>query len=170
MDLFEEIYRQNYDKVYRFLQKLTNDSALSEDLTQETFLCAFKCFDKFNGTCEIYTWLISIAKHIYFKYLKKNRLMLQSSNLDIIIDTYRTLNSDENPPEAFDRKIMREAIIKVIGKIPEKYRDVVILRIYGEMSFAQVGKALGISENSAKVIYCRAKKMLKEEFENEIGM
>jgi len=170
LDLFEEIYRQNFDKVFRFLQKLTGNYTLSEDLAQETFLRAFESFERFDGSCEIYTWLISIAKHVYYKYLKKNKMMLQSSNLDVIIDTYQTLNTDENPPEAFDRKLMRDAIIKVIGKLPEKYRDVVILRIYGEMNFSQVGFALGISENSAKVIYCRAKKMLKEEFENEIGL
>ena len=45
-----------------------------------------------------------------------------------------------------------------------------MLRIYAELSFAQVADALSISENSAKVIYFRAKKMLKEEFEHEYSM
>lgn len=170
MDPFEEIYKQNFEKVFRFLQKLTGDYSLSEDLAQETFLRAFESFERYNGSCQIYTWLVSIAKHVYYKYLKKNKLFLQSSNLDIIIDTYQTLNPDENPIEAFDRKLMREAIVKVIDKLPPKYKDVVILRVYGKMSFSEVGIALKISENSAKVIYCRAKKMLKEEFENEIGL
>jgi beta-galactosidase/beta-glucuronidase len=55
-------------------------------------------------------------------------------------------------------------------KIPAKYRDVVMLRIYADMPFSQVAAALDISESSAKVIYFRAKKMLMEELKDEFAM
>ena len=66
--------------------------------------------------------------------------------------------------------VVAEAVRRIINGIPEKYRDVVMLRIYGEMSFNQVAQALNISENSAKVIFFRAKKMLMEEIKNEFGL
>ena len=66
--------------------------------------------------------------------------------------------------------MVAEAVRRIINGIPEKYRDVVMLRIYGEMSFNQVAQALNISENSAKVIFFRAKKMLMEEIKNEFGL
>ena len=56
---------------------------------------------------------------------------------------------------------MREAV----ERLPEKYRDVVILRTYADMPFSDIARSLKISENSAKVIYHRAKKMLKELFD-----
>ena len=68
------------------------------------------------------------------------------------------------------KKVVAEAIRSIVNGIPEKYRDVVILRIYGEMSFLQVSQALNISESSAKVIFFRAKKMLMEEIKNEFGL
>ncbi|MDE6731124.1 MAG: hypothetical protein K2J71_10180, partial [Oscillospiraceae bacterium] len=51
-----------------------------------------------------------------------------------------------------------------------KYQDVMILRIYAEMSYSQIGNALHISENSARVIYYRAKKMMLEAIQNEYDM
>ena len=51
--------------------------------------------------------------------------------------------------------------------IPKKYRDVVMLRLYAELPFSQVAAALKIGENSAKVIFHRAKKMLTEELKHE---
>ena len=61
---------------------------------------------------------------------------------------------------------MRNAIEKLDGK----YRDVVFYRIYADMSFSQIAEALDITENSAKVIFCRAKKKLKEELQHEINV
>ena len=68
------------------------------------------------------------------------------------------------------KKTVTDAVRRIVDRIPDKYRDVVILRIYGELPFSQVGKVLGISEGSAKIIFFRAKKMLMEEMENEFEL
>lgn len=54
--------------------------------------------------------------------------------------------------------------------IPKKYRDVMVLRVYAELPFSQIAQILRISENSAKVIYFRAKKMLMEVLKDELEM
>lgn len=63
-----------------------------------------------------------------------------------------------------------ESVRNMISKIPEKYRDVIMLRLYADLPFSQVAAALKISENSAKVIFFRAKKMLLEELKNDYYM
>ena len=169
LDAFEKIYKENYSGVFLFLYKLCHDEKLAEELTQETFYQAFTSFYKFEGKCEISTWLAAIGKHTYFKYLRKNKLDIDSISLDSVTESYRERNFD-NPEDAVQKEYIVNAIRNIVDNIPDKYRDVVILRVYAGLPYSQVAKALNISENSAKVIFFRAKKMLMEEIKNELNM
>jgi len=165
---FEALYTEYYDKVYYFLYRLCADGDLAEDLTQETFLQAFTSFHRFRGDCELFTWLASIGKHVYFKYLKKNKLDLASANLELVVNTY--CGGCIDPEEHMRKKYVKKAVRSIVEGIPKKYRDVVLLRIYAELSFSQIALVLKISENSAKVIYFRAKKMLMEVLKREFEL
>ena len=77
---------------------------------------------------------------------------------------------DVSPEERVSQKDIEKAVRKVVEDIPKKYRDVVVLRVYAELPFSQVAQILRISENSAKVIYFRAKKMLMEVLKDELEM
>lgn len=168
MKAFEGLYREYYQKVYGFLYRLCADASLAEDLTQETFLQAYRSFHKFRGDCEVFTWLAAIGKHTYFKYLKKKRLHLDAANLELVAQSY--LDMDVSPEEHIRKKDVEAAVRKVVDGIPKKYRDVVLLRIYAELPFSQIARILKISEGSAKVIYFRAKKMLMEVLQRELEM
>lgn len=170
-ELFEAIYREYFSRVYAFLFKLSKQSDLAEELTQETFYQAFISFHRFEGKCEIFTWLAAIAKHTYYKYLKKNRL-----GLDMIdfTELERNLTDEsrmgENPADVCQRNFQRENVAEAVKNLPQKYRDVVILRIYADMPFSQIAAIMGITENSAKVIFFRAKKKLSEELNDEFNL
>lgn len=168
MKVFESLYREYYQKVYAFLYRLCADMDLAEDLTQETFLQAYKAFHKFRGECEVFTWLAAIGKHTYFKYLKKKKLHLNAANLELVAQSY--LQNEDSPEEHVQKKDVEKAVRKVVENIPQKYRDVVLLRIYAELPFSQIAQSLKISESSAKVIYFRAKKMLMEVLRHELEM
>lgn len=157
MNEFESIYNEYFKRIYAFLSKMCPDPFLCEEMTQETFYQAFISFHRYDGSCEIFTWLAAVAKNTYFKYLRKNRI--QTVDIDLIPDGD---GGDADPATVYQRKMTGEAVKKAVSQLPNKYRDVVVLRIYAELSFADIGKSLGISENSAKVIFFRAKKMLKE--------
>lgn len=168
MKVFESLYREYYQKVYAFLYRLCADHDLAEDLTQETFLQAYKSFHKFRGDCEIFTWLAAIGKHVYFKYLKKKKLHLDAANLELIAQSY--MEGVVSPEEHVHKKDVEKAVRRIVENIPKKYRDVVLLRIYAELPFSQIAQILKISESSAKVIYFRAKKMLMEVLQHELEM
>ena len=168
MKLFESLYREYYQKVYAFLYRLCADADLAEDLTQETFLQAYKSFHKFRGDCEVFTWLAAIGKHTYFKYLKKKKLHLDAANLELVARSY--MQNGDSPEEHMQKKDVEKAVRKIVENIPPKYRDVVLLRIYADLPFSQIAQILKISESSAKVIYFRAKKMLMEVLQHELEM
>ena len=160
MDEFEKLYTEYYKRVYAFLYKLCRDASVCEDMTQDTFFEAYKSLHKYDGSCKMFTFLAAIAKNVYYKYLRKKKI--EYIDIELLTDT----PSDGETPESaclrrFDSDLVREAV----ERLPEKYRDVVILRTYADMPFSDIARSLKISENSAKVIYHRAKKMLKELFD-----
>lgn len=168
MKAFENLYREYYGQIYGFIYRMCADAGLAEDLTQETFLQAYTSFHRFRGDCEVFTWLAAIAKHTYFKYLKKNKLHLDAANLELVVESYCA--GADGPEEYMHKQFVEKAVRDVVESIPKKYRDVVILRVYAELPFSQIALILKISENSAKVVFFRAKKLLMEVLKRELEM
>ena len=73
MQNIEEVYKQYSNTVYKYLFCLTGKEEIAEDLTQETFAIAIKQINKFRGDCKISVWLCQIAKHLWYKELKKSK-------------------------------------------------------------------------------------------------
>lgn len=162
---YETICRRYYNKIYLFLLKLCKSRELAEDLTQETFYRAILSLHRFEGKSDVFTFLAAIAKHTYYKHLRKNKHTLDSVSLSDMAEYLA--DSDIFDPAALCERASREMAVRTaVDKLPEKYRDVVLYRIYADMTFAQTAAAMGITENSAKVLFCRAKKKLSEELQN----
>ena len=164
---FEKLYREYFARVYSFLLKLSRNESVSEELTQETFFQAYLSIHRFKGESDVFTWLASIAKHVYFKYMKKQKMSVEDSYVGLMTCAYLE-NSD--PESELDRRELVRAVRRVVAGMPEKHRNVVLLRAYAGMSYAEIARSLKISENSAKVIYFRARKKSTEELENEYAM
>lgn len=152
-----DIYNQYANEVFRYLICLCHDSDLSEELTQETFYQAVKSIHRYNGECKISVWLCQIAKHSYYKYLEKNKKYRQQ----------QLNNLDENifhiSPEAeFINSEEKIALYRKIHFLEEQYKEVLLLRSLGGLSFREIGEIQRKNENWARVIYYRAKKKLKE--------
>lgn len=157
---FETIYDAYYQDVYLYLMKLTNGRKdLVEELTQETFYQVFISLHRFKGKSKLKTWIIEIAKHTCFNYYKKNPYTSQEEVLEKELE-HDALHS-EPLEEYLIRNEQKESLRKSILGLEKKYRDVVIYRIYYDLSFQKVARLMGISENSAKVLFYRAKSMLK---------
>ena len=77
MQNIEEIYKEYSTSVYKYLFCLTQNKDISEDLTQETFALAVKDIKKFRGDCKLSVWLCQIAKHLWYKELKKKNRRLK---------------------------------------------------------------------------------------------
>lgn len=166
-DDIEEIYNEYFDLVYRYLCSISGDAILAEDLTQETFYHAMKGIRKFRGECKISVWLCQIAKNLWYKELR-------SKNRDVIsIDDMLFVPSNENIEEQYLINVDKISYFKALHHLDELSRELVYLRITGELSFSQIGEILGRSENWARVSFYRCKqKILKGIRENgeENGM
>ena len=155
MEDFDQIYADYYSEVYKFVLSLCQNHSLAEEITQESFFKALKSIDSFNGNCKISTWLCKIARNTLFSYTKKHNRPVDYP-LDIIL-------SDESIEDQFPDNETAYAIHKVLHKLNAPYKEVFWLRIFGELSFAQVGALFEKTESWARVTYYRAKIMIKEE-------
>ena len=112
----------------------------------------------------MFTWLAAIAKKTFFKYLRQNRK--ESILIDVYVTEPEAPLTDE-PGYRLSKQVEIAELRAAIAAMPKKYSDVLILRIYGELSYEEIAAKLGISVNSAKVIFHRAKKIIKEMLLNE---
>ena len=157
MEDFDKIYAEYYSEVYKFVLTLCQNPTLAEEITQESFFKALKSIDSFNGNCKLSTWLCKIARNTFYSYTKKHNRQVDYP-LDFIL-------SDENIEEQFADKETAYTIHKVLHKLNEPYKEVFWLRIFGELSFAQIGALFEKTESWARVTYYRAKIMIKEELQ-----
>lgn len=154
----EEYYKIYGKKVYLYLLSMVHDENLAEELTQETFYQAMKTIDKYRGECKPSVWFCQIAKHVWYRYLDKNKkyemVSIDALNTDIA-DPY-DLNS-----EVVNRFCKLE-FYKKLRKFDENMKEIVYLRISSDLSFAEIGEIVGKSENCVRVTFYRAKKKLME--------
>jgi len=154
---FDKIYTEYFSAVYKFVLSLCQNPELAEEITQESFFKALKNIDRFKGNSSLNTWLCKIAKNTFYSYAKKHGRYINCP-LDLI-------KADENIEEQFADKETAYAIHKVLHKLNEPYKEVFWLRIFGELSFAQIGALFEKTESWARVTYYRAKIMIKEELQ-----
>ena len=155
MDNIEEIYKQHSKTVYKYLLCLTKGNEdLSEEITAETFAIAVEKINKFKGNCKVSVWLCQIAKFIYYKELKKNKR--------ISLNELEQIEDNKVIEEDFIEKEEKLEIFKNIQTLDEKTKDVMYLRLMGNLNFIEIAEVLGKTPNWARVTYYRGKEKLKE--------
>ena len=162
MQDMEQIYEQYFETVYKYLFCLTRNSDISEELTQETFYRAVKKIHTFKGDCKISVWLCQIAKNLWYDECRKNRKNLKTSE-----DTFLEIQNSDVTEEKVIQNEEKMALYKKLQKLDEKTREVIYLRITGELSFKEIGTILNQTENWARVTFYRGKQKLKEGDEDE---
>lgn len=157
MQNMEQIYKQYFETVNKYLFCLTHNNDISEELTQETFCKAVQKIDTYKGECKISVWLCQIAKNLWYDQCRKNKKIVNEREIDLLnIQELKTL---EEQVISNDEKV---SLYKKMQKLDEKTREVMYLRITGELSFKEIGIILNRTENWARVTFYRAKNQLKE--------
>ena len=153
---FEEIYNRYFKDVYRYMLSLSKNESIAEEITQETFYKALNSIDTFNGSCKIYVWLCQIAKNTYLSWIKKEKRF----DPDACPDEKTSGGGFEQ--RLFDQESLFE-IHKCLHALEEPYKEVFSLRMFGELSFAQIASLFGKTESWARVTYHRARLKIKED-------
>ena len=152
---FEALYQTYFMQVYSYLMTLCRDSAMAEELTQETFFKAMNAKEKsqFQEKSKEVTWLCAIAKNLFTDEMRK-RKRLEEMPEEIADDNDFTTDA-ENQETSF-------RIHMALHELDEPYKEVFQLRVFGELPFAKIALLFGKTESWARVTYHRAKLKIQE--------
>jgi len=160
----EQAYRAHAGTVYRFLLAQCGDPQLAEELTQETFYQAVQSIHRYDGSCKLSVWLCQIAKHLWYRQLRRQNKEVAAA------EPWLAANDLAVQPSAEQQLTVRQQhlqLLRSIQKLPQAAREVVYLRVFGELSFAEIADVMGKTETWARVTFYRGKEKLKQVREGE---
>jgi RNA polymerase sigma-70 factor (ECF subfamily) len=147
-------------RVYRFALRLTGSRQEAEDLTQETFLRAWRRRGHLRDPDRARVWLFTIAKNLW------NDRLRRKGRRPTLVEPL-----EEDPPStaaAPDHDVMvREdlrRVLEAMDSLPARQREVLYLRACEELSLSEIAAVLGISSEAAKASLCEARKRLRQRF------
>ena len=158
---FEELYRTYFSDVYQYIRKLSGSENMAEEITEETFYKALRKIESFRGDCDIRVWLCQIAKNSYYSHLRKSGRQISLEDA--------ALQDTADPEDAVDERLTTydeaDQIRVLLHTLSDPYKEVFMWRVFAELSFKEIGRLYGKSDNWACVTYHRARNMLKERLE-----
>jgi RNA polymerase sigma-70 factor, ECF subfamily len=157
---FGQIFEDHHRFIYKFIYAMLGNHESAEELTQETFLGAFKGISSLRGEATLKTWLCSIAKnHVYRSFRTKQK---EGGKSD---DEFETLNlsDDKNPqPDArFLNKELNQVIEIALGKLNEDRRMIFILKEMQQLSYNEISEITGSAIPKLKTDLFRAKNEMR---------
>ena len=155
---FEQVYKLYFKDVYTFLYGLSQNKAVAEDITQDTFLKAINNIHTFDGRKDIKAWLFTIARNTYYTEYNRQK----------IFSPYNLEDNVDDKTNVLDNLILKEQsilILKILHNMIEPYKEVFMLRFFGGLSYNNIGLIFTKTESWARVTYYRAKKQILEQME-----
>ncbi len=166
----DDLYREYAVMIYHFIYIKCRDRDLAEDIVQTTFLKAIMNIDSFHGQSRISTWLCQIAKNEFMNHCRKHN---RQQSYDAYIENNGELPCQETVPfydATLEKMIINEqadAIKKILHTLGEPYREVFMLRVFGEYSFGEIAELFQKNDTWARVTYYRAKTKIIDRFRRE---
>lgn len=157
---FEKLYQTYYMQVYSYAMSLTKNAARAEEIAQQTFVKAMTAGRTYRGDASERTYLCAIAKNLAVDGFREEKRRMPFPE--------ETLPDETDPLARVEDRDAALRIHLVLHHLNEPYKEVFSLRVFGELSFADIGRVFGKSENWARVTYHRAKRKIQERMaENE---
>ena len=147
---FGGLYDMYVDRVYRHIFYRTGNTSDAEDITQQTFIKAWKAIGQYKRTdIPFLAWLIKISHNLVIDFYRsgKNKLSVNIDDIDIV--------SDSNPVQLAESRYNRQQIRQAIGKLKGEQQQVILMRFIEDFSYTEIAATLGKSEGTVRVILHR---------------
>jgi RNA polymerase sigma factor (sigma-70 family) len=154
-DAFAKIYNQYFERIYRFIYYRTFHRETAEDITGQTFLKALeylRSYDPSKG--KFNTWLYKISVNCINKHFNKNK---ETENYEDIWDT----KAGNDFVIDVEQKILYERIQPFLAGLPSEKRSIIVMRIWDDLSYAEIAKILEKNEAACRMIFSRTMEELR---------
>lgn len=161
---YAEIMQRYKDSIYFMALKMVNNKDDAMDLTVETFAKAFENLEKYKPEYAFSTWLFRIATNNSIDFIRKKRLNVVS--IDALAeeqgeDQYLQVRAEGfNPEEISIRKQESEKLKNMVEQLPLRYRTLIVLRYYEELSYDEIAQQMDIPIGTVKAQLFRARDLM----------
>jgi RNA polymerase sigma-70 factor (ECF subfamily) len=146
-EAFAQLYEEHFDKIYRYVVLRIGNKVEAEDLTQQVFLNALRSISSFKWKGVPFSaWLFRIAHNLVVDYLRKEAKRITTPLDDSMVD------SGSNPQKLTEQRLDIEQLALAAKQLTKLQREVIRLRFAGELSVAEVAKAMGKSQGAVKAL------------------
>ncbi len=167
---FETEMLPHIDALYRSAMSMTRNAQDADDLVQDTYLRAFQFYDQFVGGTNARAWLFRILTNLFINTYRKRTREPEKVSYDEMEDffLYNRLADDhlheggDTPETAVVRKVQVEAIHDAISRLPDEYRDTVILSDLNEFSYQEISEILGIPIGTVRSRLSRGRRLVQK--------
>ena len=164
---FEEVALPHMNALYGLALRMTRNSSDAEDLVQETFIRAYRFFDRFQEGTNCRAWLFKILYHTYINLYRKKKRNLETMSLDEVESYLPYLSSagesaNPNPEEGLLRKRTAEEVRKALEELPEEFRIAVILSDMEELSYKEIAEVMECPIGTVMSRLYRGRKLLRK--------
>jgi RNA polymerase sigma-70 factor (ECF subfamily) len=149
---FAALVERYWDGLYRWLYRLTHDQHAAEDLTQETFLKAYRSLGTFRAGSHFRAWMFRIAHN---SFLNQRRALRQAQPMP-----EQLAASDAGPDEQAATRETLHLLARAVERLPGDYRAAFLLRVEQGMSFREIAKVLNLTEETARWRVFKARQRL----------
>lgn len=148
------------DMMYGYAVYLTGNREEASDLLQETFLKAFRFFDKFEPGTNAKAWLYRIMRNTYINEYRRIKRAPDLVEYDEQISSYQMLPSPTQRPDEIEGEIFEDEIAVAISSLPEKFKSVIVLRDVEDLPYEEIAEALSIPIGTVRSRLHRARAIL----------
>lgn len=160
---FEKLVTAYEKNVYNLALRMVGDPEDAADMTQETFIKAYRALNSFRGDSKFSSWLYRIASNVCLDFLRGRSRRPQVSLAGDGEDGPAELELPDmslNPERQLMKKLSMEAVRRGLEQLPEQQRQILVMRELGGMSYAELAQTLGLEEGTVKSRIFRARKRL----------
>lgn len=147
------------DSVLRMCYIYLRDYQLAEDVAQETFIRVYQNYGRFRNQSSVQTWILKIAINLCKNQMRTHWWRYRSEKELLEVDT----------TGYYDGLVDRQTVLSEIGKLPIKYKEVILLYYYQQLTILEIAGLLNEKESTVKSRLVRARKKLKTKMEKEFG-
>ena len=165
-DAFEQLLLEHQKNGYNLCYRMAGNPDDAMDLSQETFLRAWRCLDQYQFASAFSTWLYRLCSNICIDFLRRRRrqqtVPLTFEDADGEEQTYAVPDAQPLPEEQVELKLTRETLAAAMAQLLPEHRAVLQLRVVNEMSYEQIADVLDIQIGTVKSRLSRARNQLKK--------
>jgi RNA polymerase sigma-70 factor (ECF subfamily) len=162
LQAFDILVRRYQKKIYFAAYRMVKSHDAADDIAQETFINAYSAIKSFKIGYSLYTWLYRICMNLSINYLKRQKFVIPESQFEEETSPLEKEAKGADPMEQLEAKELGQKIEKAVDSLPPKYKAVLVLRLYEDLSYEDIAKTLKISLGTVMSRLFRARERMQE--------